>query len=210
MISVGYVDLSALSEEIYQRLYVQACPQRQRRANRYLRREDAYRCIVADGLLRYALRQALGTDQVETTVTAEGKPFLPGREGFQFNLSHSGRWVIIAWADTPVGIDVETIDMTDGKEQLARRFFSAHEQDYLFSAEGRERALRFFEIWTKKESYLKYLGTGINRSLSSFSVLKPLEGAFSTHLLEDALWTLCAQNPKCQITRVTPEMLLSE
>lgn len=206
MIHIEYTDLSGLEEEVYQKLYALASPQRQQRADRYLRKEDAHRCIVAEALLRHAL----GADSTELSLTPEGKPFLPGRSDVHFNLSHSGRWVVIAWGDQSVGIDVEMIAMNKGKEQLARHFFHAEEQDYLFAAQDRERALRFYEIWTKKESYLKYLGTGINRALSSFSVLQPPEVSFSTHFFEDALCTLCAKNIRCEILPVTVQQLLSE
>ena len=210
MICVGYVKLSDLDQGVCQRLYGKASPQRQQRASRYLHQEDALRCIVADGLLRYVLRQTLGTDQVELAVTPAGKPYLPGHEDIHFNLSHSGRWVFLAWGDRPVGIDVETVSMNERKEQLARRFFSADEQAYLFTVRGQERALRFFRIWTKKESYLKYLGTGIDRPLDSFSVLEPLSAEFFTQTLEDAVWTLCAEDPECNVMPVTAQMLLSE
>ena len=210
MIQIRCVDLSFLEDRVYRGLYRLASPQRQQRADRYLRPEDAHRCIVAEGLLRYALRYALGTDRLELAVTEAGKPFLPGRTDFHFNLSHSGHWVFIAWDSRPLGIDVEMLQMSESNEQLARRFFSPDEQDYLFDVQNQERALRFFELWTKKESYLKYQGTGISRPLSSFSVLQPLEGSFSTRFLEDAVWTLCAEDTEYEVASVTAELLLSE
>lgn len=212
MIQIGYVDLTLLDEGVYQRLYDRAGPHRRQRADRYLRREDALRCIAADALLRYVLRRTLGTDRVETAVTAEGKPFLRDRKDFHFNLSHSGHWVVIAWGCHPVGIDVEMIRMDESKLQLARRFFASDEQDWLFAAPEQERSLRFFEIWTRKESYLKYLGTGINRSLNSFSVLNPraLEVTFRSEPLEDAMLTLCSQGCECKIIPVTGQMLLTD
>lgn len=210
MIQVRYVDLSALTEQEYQRLHDRASQSRQQRADRYLRKEDSHRCIAADGLLRYALRQGIGTDHTELSRTPEGKPYLPGNANFHFNLSHSGRWVAIAWGDRPVGIDVETLSMNESKEQLARRFFRTDEQAYLFAAHGQDRALRFFEIWTKKESYLKFLGTGINRPLNSFSVLQPLEVEFCTRFLEDAALTLCAQPPESQIIPLPLDALFFE
>jgi 4'-phosphopantetheinyl transferase len=203
------LDLSGLEEEAYQKLYALASPRRRQQADRYRFPADARRCIAADGLLRYAARQALGTDRPEPEKTPEGKPFLPEYPDFHFNLSHSGRWVVIAWGDCPVGIDVETVRMDEGKEQLARRIFSPDEQSWLFSAEGQARGLRFFEIWTKKESYLKYTGTGINRALNSFSVFQLPEVAFFTCFPEDAVLTLCAQSAECQILPVTPDMLFS-
>lgn len=206
MIHIRTVDITTLKEPTYQKLYALASTERRQRADRYIRKEDKHRCIVADGLLRYVL----GSHYAELEQTQSGKPFLPGCDHFHFNLSHSGRWVVIAWGDAPLGIDVQTICMNESKEKLARRFFHPDEQAYLFAAVGQNRANRFFEIWTKKESYLKYLGTGIDRALDSFSVLQPLDAAFHTQLLEDAALTLCARDPQCQIIPLPPEQLLSE
>ena len=210
MIQIRYVDIAPLADPQYQILYTRASEFRQQRAHRYLRQQDKYRCITADALLRYALRQCFGSDQSEIARTAGGKPYLPDREDFHFNLSHSGRWVVIAWGGSPVGIDVETLSIDEGKKMLAQRYFNPDEQSYLFAAQGQEWGRRFFEIWTKKESYLKFLGTGINRPLNSFSVLQPLEAEFRTQFLEDAVLTLCAGNPECQSVPLSLEALLSE
>lgn len=206
MTYIGFVDTSELDEQTYQQLYALASDERRQRADRYLRQEDAHRCILADGLLR----RVLGADWLSVSRTKRGKPFLPGREDLHFNLSHSGRWVVIAWADRPVGVDVETVLMNESKESLARRFFHEDEQSYLFSAHGQERAHRFFEIWTKKESYLKYLGTGIDRPLDSFCVLHLTDVVFHCHRFKDAMLTLCSTDPECQILPLTPKMLLAE
>ena len=208
MITVGIVDLSTVDENVFRTLLPLASPERRERATRYLREEDARRCIIADGLLRYALKQAFQTDRVPLATTPSGKPFVPNCNDFHFNLSHSGRWVVIAWGQAPVGIDVETIKMDDSKLRLAQRFFHPEENAYLLDASAQEQANRFFEIWTKKESYLKYLGTGIDRALSSFSVLHPKDTAFFTQVLEDAVLTLCAQEPECELISVSCGMLL--
>ena len=208
MIYIGVVNLSDLEDRTYKQLYDRASSERRCQADRCFRIEDSHRCIVADGLLRYVLRKSFGTDQVTLCKTKAGKPYLVGREDFHFNLSHSGNWVVIAWADRAVGIDVEFLRSTENKDRLAQRFFHPQEQAYLAQARGQEWAWRFFEIWTKKESYLKYLGTGIDRALNSFSVFDLPEVSFISQRLEDALLTLCASNAQCQIISLTPEMLL--
>jgi phosphopantetheinyl transferase len=96
-----------------------------------------------------------------------------------------------------------------GKEQLVCRFFHPDEQDYVFAAQGQERVKRFYEIWTKKESYLKYLGTGIDCALNSFSVLYQTVSCFESRVLEDAVLTVCAKIPQCQFMWVTVDQLLS-
>lgn len=209
MINIAAVDISALDEPGYRILYHRASADRRKKADRYLRKEDSYRCIAADGLLRYALKQASDISCPQILRTPKGKPFLRGQDSFHFNISHSGRWVVIAWGDRPVGIDVEMMDFDAGKEQLACRFFHTDEQSYVFAAQAQEQSKRFYEIWTKKESYLKYLGTGIDCALNSFSVLQPMDTVFDSRSLEDAVLTVCSQEPPCQFIPVTVEQLLS-
>ena len=162
--------------------------ERQARAACCRRREDALRCVAAEALLRYAL----GTDIGRVEMGPCGKPFLPDRPDFFFNLSHSGNWVVLACGDSEVGVDVQSLRSNTNPEAMARRFFSPEEQRYVFEKESC-RDQRFFEIWTGKESYLKYLGTGLGRTLPSFSVLSPEPGIrFHRRKLPDgSLLCLC-------------------
>jgi 4'-phosphopantetheinyl transferase len=203
MTVVQYADISQLGDGQYKSLYDRASPERKHRADRYLRKADSCRCIVAEALLRHAL----GCSEFQVKHTPAGKPYLPEKTEFHFNLSHSGRWVAIAYSDSPVGIDVEQYEMDAGKEQLAIRFFTSDEQAYLFSAREEQRAKRFYEIWTKKESYLKYLGTGIDRPLNSFSVLKPLEIRFFHYDLKDAAMTLCGETGEVHCSALSLDVL---
>lgn len=196
MTVVRYVDISGLTDEACELLYSRASRERKERADRYLRREDRCRCLVAEALLRFAVKQALGLENFTVERTAKGKPYLPAQPDFCFNLSHSGDWVAIVWGNDPVGVDIEQLRSNPSGEQLARRCFCSDEQAYLFAASDDERTRRFFELWTMKESYLKYLGTGIDRPLSSFSVLKPqgLEVQFDLSFPADAVLAVCAQS----------------
>ena len=166
MIRVLCADLSAADEEIYRRLYDSASPQRKAKADRYRHRADALRCLAAEALLRRGL--GYNMEQVETMPA--GKPFLPEKPDVHFNLSHSGNWAVIAWGPSEVGVDVETPGRDTKIDAIARRYFHPEEQHFIFGKEdGRHQ--RFFEIWTGKESYVKYLGTGLKKDLTSFSVL---------------------------------------
>lgn len=187
MIRVLCTDISAMTPADYRTLYEAAAPERKARADRYLRREDSMRCVAADALLRYAL----GTDRYTLETTENGKPFLRGRADFHFNLSHAGKWVVIAYGDSPVGVDVEELRTDTDLEAIARRFFAAGEQNAVREAEDKRR--RFFEIWTAKESWLKYLGTGLKKDLTSFSVLSPEPGLRLHHrtLPDGSILCLC-------------------
>ena len=166
MIHIICADISGLSEADYRKLYAKASPERKNRADRYRRREDALRCVTADALLRFAL----GTDAYTVEKNHDGKPFIKDRPDFFYNLSHSGQWVVIAFGESEVGVDVEQIRMDADIEAIAGRFFSSEEQQYIH-AESSQSRNRFFEVWAGKESYVKFLGTGLKKSMSSFSIL---------------------------------------
>lgn len=205
MIRVIYTDISRLSQPDYQRLYEKATRERRLRAHRCRRREDALRCVVADALLRYAL----GHGGYTVDKTPSGKPFLRDREGFHYNLSHGGNWVALAFGDSEVGVDVEETARITDTDAISRRFFSAEEQRYLREARSRSRD-RFFEIWTGKESYVKYLGTGLGKDLTSFSVLSPEPGIRFHHRKPDAdhCLCLCTTDDHCAFTQLDPQELL--
>ena len=178
-------------EPAYPTLYAAASLERRHRADRYRRKEDALRCLAAGVLLQYAV----GTAEYIITKGPFGKPYIKENNSFHYNLSHSGNWVVIAYGDTEVGIDVEKICMDAGKEEIARRYFTPDEQAYVFN-EKELAPQRFFEVWTGKESYLKYLGTGLQKNLASFSIfsLEPEVRLFHRCLPGGYSLTLCTSD----------------
>ena len=61
-----------------------------------------------------------------------------------------------------IGCDVEALSRekkSDNIYSIAERFFSECEQNYISDSENTSRA--FYEIWTRKESYLKCTGEGL-------------------------------------------------
>lgn len=100
-------------------------------------------------------------------VTLEhGKPALRGGEVY-IGLSHSGAYAAAAVCDEDFGLDIQRY--MPPNPALARRFFAADEQKYIARAE--DGGLAFTEIWCRKESYIKALGTGLATPLRSFSVM---------------------------------------
>lgn len=69
-------------------------------------------------------------------------------------------------SDESVGIDIECIKPID--MAIAERFFTSDETAYIMAGEQEQR---FYEIWTKKESNIKWEGKGLHKPLTSFSVL---------------------------------------
>ncbi len=189
MIHLICTDISGLERSDYEILYQAASPERKKRADRYRRYEDSLRCLTAEALLRHAL----GTKQYTVETEPGGKPRIATRPDFHFNLSHSGNWVVLAWGDTPVGVDVEQIREDMDFHAVARRFFSPEEQRAVEEAECPVR--RFHEIWTGKESWLKYTGTGLKYDLRAFSALSPGDNLrlYSLELAEGYCMSLCTE-----------------
>ena len=193
MIRVLCADIAGADEALYRQLYDQASPARRIRADRYRRREDALRCVTADALLRHAL----GTEQYTVVQEKGGKPRIPERPDFHYNLSHAGRWVVLAWGDEEVGVDVEAVREDMNIHSLALRYFTPEEQRYIREGDSRSR---FFALWTRKESYLKYLGTGLTKSLSGFSVLNGETGMMYWQKQLPGNYWLCLCSEDSQVT----------
>jgi len=69
-------------------------------------------------------------------------------------------------------VDVERIRPLD-ELVLARRWFAPAEVAALEALSGEERRAEFFACWTRKEAYVKALGSGLTTPLSSFEVPVP-------------------------------------
>lgn len=146
-------------------------PEERKRAERLLDREQGTRRAAARGVLREILAEYLGVAPEGITIATgeHGKPFVPGA-GIHFNLSHSGDLILIALAQREIGIDLEAIRSDLPWEPLARQFFSPGECAALFSLSPSDRLAAFYRIWTRKEAYLKGVGSGFSRSCSEFEV----------------------------------------
>jgi 4'-phosphopantetheinyl transferase len=154
------------------------------RARRFAFDPDRCRFTVARALLRQLLAARLGVrpESVELASGARGKPALAGRfaaSDLRFNVSHCEDVVVYAFASgREVGIDVEAVRPLPDADDLAARCFSPHERATYQALEPRDRALGFFQCWTRKEAFIKALGDGLYHPLDSFDVsLAPGEPA---------------------------------
>jgi 4'-phosphopantetheinyl transferase len=128
-----------------------------------------------------------------------GKPLLaePSPTGsVQFNVSHSGDWVVLAVADgAAVGVDIERHRRLEDAMRLAERFFSTVERTALAALPPIEQLPAFFRCWSRKEAYIKAVGTGIFAGLDNFDVTlapdePPRVTRFHTADYQPAEWTL--------------------
>lgn len=98
----------------------------------------------------------------------KGKPFIADKENIFFNISHSGDYVVCAVSDREIGVDIEK--RAKARMEVAGRFFHKQEVQALKAVSGDELNKLFYDYWSVKESFLKYIGTGLTRPLNSFLV----------------------------------------
>ena len=189
MVRILCCDLGKIGPEGMETLLDQASPERKQRAMRCLRREYALEILAGEALLRLALPGGVP----ELCRTSGGKPVFRDREGLWFNLSHSSPYAALALGDSPVGIDVEGPKPNRDLPRLMGRCFCAEEQAYA-APQGQVLPDRFYQVWTAKESWLKYLGTGITGDMREWNVFAPGLPDFRRYPLPGGFWlTVCTR-----------------
>ncbi len=171
------------------------------RADRFHFARDRQNFTATRALLRTLLGAYIDCDPEKVTFVygAKEKPSLGASHNAQhleFNVSHSGARAVIAFArKREVGVDIEQVRNNLDHEALARRFFSAAEQQALSALPLEERCRGFFRCWTRKEAYIKAHGAGLSLPLHAFDVsLAPGEQSALIATRPDAreagLWSL--------------------
>lgn len=124
---------------------------------------DRFLCAKAYLMLRDGLMRDYGIyDEIRFAYNYYGKPFLSDHPEIHFNLSHCKKGIACAISSAPVGVDIEEIKYDD---DIARYVLNAAEYENVSSSDN--PAEEFTKIWTRKESYVKMLGTGIPTQMSS-------------------------------------------
>ncbi|MGH7005689.1 MAG: 4'-phosphopantetheinyl transferase family protein, partial [Alphaproteobacteria bacterium] len=115
-----------------------------------------------------SLYTGLPARAIAIAIGPSGKPFLGsarGRADIVFNLTNAQGLAAFAISRhcTALGVDAEPVATRLAPAALSL-FCSAAERDILSSLQGEERQSLLLGYWTLKESLLKAVGTGLNRS----------------------------------------------
>jgi len=173
-------------------LYRTLSPDEQQRARSFRFDEHRNDYIAARGLLRAILAGYTGqpAEAIRFQYGPRGKPYLqdPENRRLQFNLSHSEHCAVYAVVqDCELGVDVERIKELADMDSVARRFFSHAEVADLQTVRSELHTLAFYNCWTRKEAYIKAVGSGLSLPLDQFRVsLLPGQPAALLSLKDDA------------------------
>src|SRR5699024_9745131 len=125
------------------------------RIQRYKRR-DQYRSIIGEMIIKkYGVNPNCVSD-VTFEFNKYGKPYL---RGIEFNISHYSNWVVCAISTNKIGIDIEKV--IDLDINIVDQYFHPIELNWMKKGTDKERLLKFYQLWTKKESFIKAIGKGM-------------------------------------------------
>jgi 4'-phosphopantetheinyl transferase len=126
--------------------------------NSFYRDSDQVLAFTSAVLKYYYLPLVLGLDHatIQIKTNAYGKPYILDCPHIDFSISHSGKYIILGIAlNKKIGVDIELLNQKINLE-IKSMIFSDFESKLI------NNYYDFFVIWSKKEAYLKCLGTGFS------------------------------------------------
>lgn len=150
------------------------------RKNKFHFEKDRIVFGTTRGLLKILLAKYLkcSTNDVMFIYNEFGKPSLSENHTstIRFNVSHSKDFGLLAFnLNNNIGVDIEYINEELVTEDIARNYFSEYEISELFKLNELDRIGAFFNIWTRKEAFIKAIGKGLSIPLNSFDVSVKLD-----------------------------------
>lgn len=123
------------------------------------------RGAAAEPLARDWLAAQLGAPAAELPLRRDvrGRPQLDAPfEDFDCNWSHSGEGLLVVLGRAVlVGADVESVRPRVNALELARRYFTAGEAEWIAALDAAPREQAFMRLWCAKEAVLKAHGHGL-------------------------------------------------
>jgi 4'-phosphopantetheinyl transferase len=171
MMQLFFMDLSVpIDPSRYDVLLSLLPAERQMEISGFRFAEDRRMRVMADVLVRCRISQMLRVPFADLRMEKSeyGKPYLLHDTSIHFNISHTRSAIAAGFSDEPIGVDVERITRCDMR--IAQRVFTKNECEYVFEDQKLQDE-RFFDIWTKKEAYMKWTGSGFHTDPCALDVL---------------------------------------
>lgn len=161
---VSILDIRAFDDAaFYDSAYRAVSDERRRKVDSRRFQKDKRLSLAVGYLLEKELK-ALGIGTGDITYGEYGKPGLKGKD-ICFSLAHSGNYGVCAVYGKEVGVDIERIREVPPK--MIAAVCTEAEQQALSALDDKKRTDSFYRIWTAKESFLKYMGTGLSWPLKA-------------------------------------------
>jgi 4'-phosphopantetheinyl transferase len=160
------------------------------RAKKYHKEKDKNRFIISRSLLKFALAYYVqsNVESVSIKLLPNKKPYLCEHPNVYFNVSHSGDYAVIAINNTPIGIDIEYIDLQYSFQDIVSSVFNEDEIHFINHSDHKTKD--FYGLWTKKEAFVKALGKGIDDDFSRIPCLDGVHDLDHTLIESSQNWQI--------------------
>lgn len=194
---------TAVDEGLLQHL----SPERRQKINRFYFPSDKRLSLYAALLTRMEISLSLNRTPASLIFDTDRnqKPFLKNAEKLHFNISHTKGLILLGISSSPIGVDVE--ENHKPAFDIMTNYFHEEEVHYITTASSeQEKSERFFHIWTKKEAFTKYLGSGLNSNLKEINTLdKSLQPDFTTWSQKAFICSVYSHSPVKEAPTVVTE-----
>ena len=108
----------------------------------------------------------------------------PGRppllkEGFGYlSISHCKEFIIVAWSDISIGVDIERFDRIISPEQFIQRFYPKEDKYFLRNLNSKEFIYKTIQLWVAREAVIKWHRGNLFRDFNKLLVDKEFKNVF--------------------------------
>jgi 4'-phosphopantetheinyl transferase len=145
-------------------------PEERLKSESIIKEEDKNRYILGKVFARKILANYLQTEPhtLGFKYSDRQKPFLESYPMVNFNISHSGDYIIIGFAEKwSVGVDIELMKPHADLYDLIIDCMSTTEVSVILNSEMPRQT--FYKYWTRKEALLKGIGVGATDRLKEIN-----------------------------------------
>ncbi len=180
MLEVWYAHLDTVPDDTFEYFLASLPEIMQYNVRRYRQMTDRKRKLIGRLIVQnyFAVNEPFSWER--WSETESGKPFIR-LANRKFSISHSGDYVMVAFSEKEVGIDLEKENEIVVEDIVT----SMHHEEIEYVRNASDKHSAFYNVWTRKEAYLKAIGVGIVEDLSKHNCLgeKVVEG--STYYIEN-------------------------
>lgn len=141
-----------------------------KKSEAFIRQEDRNRFVLGKIYLRKLVSKYLvmPAEEIQFGLLEFNKPYLLNMPNFNFNISHSGDFLIIGLANRwQLGVDIELMNSNLDLYNLIYNTMSTTEIGSILNSKSPREV--FYKHWTRKEALLKGVGLGLTDRLKDIS-----------------------------------------
>lgn len=169
MLNIYYIDIDLLEfSSLIKKFDKIISSERKKKISNFKFDSDKKRSLLGEILILYALifDFSINIKDIHFLKTRFGKPYLKNLN-LHFSISHSNAYVVCAVSTDLVGVDIEKYGVNHNN---LWKYFHPYEQLDQKKDLSTNKINYFYDLWSMKESYTKYLGLGLLIPLNSFCI----------------------------------------